>query len=137
MSNDVANRLREALRGQSDVRFAYLFGSVARDEAHPDSDVDVAVFYEKPASPARHGTLHEELERALGRTIDLVNLATAPPLLLREIVRDGLVVLCRDEDALAELELSMLARYLDTQHLRAVQREALAERIEEWRGAET
>jgi predicted nucleotidyltransferase len=29
------------------VRFAYLYGSVARGDAHPGSDVDVAVMFER------------------------------------------------------------------------------------------
>ena len=40
----VVERLREELERWPEVLDAYLFGSVARGEAQPHSDVDVAVY---------------------------------------------------------------------------------------------
>jgi len=48
-----------------------LFGSYARDEAGPDSDVDLLVDLAKPMG-FRFFSLAEELEDALGRGVDLV-----------------------------------------------------------------
>ncbi len=48
-----------------------LFGSYARDEAGPDSDVDLLVDLSKPLG-LRFYSLAEDLEDALGRGVDLV-----------------------------------------------------------------
>jgi predicted nucleotidyltransferase len=41
---ELLDRLRASLSGCPAVLEAYLFGSVAREEAQPHSDVDIAVF---------------------------------------------------------------------------------------------
>lgn len=61
---------------QYDVSEAYLFGSFARGEQTPDSDVDLRLVC---GNTMTFGTLYElshELERELGRKIDIV---TNPP----------------------------------------------------------
>ncbi len=53
------------------VRLA-LFGSTARDTASPDSDVDVLVAFDGPATSARYFGVQFYLEDLLGRSVDLV-----------------------------------------------------------------
>ncbi len=53
------------------VKSLSLFGSVARDEAGPDSDVDVLVELEGPARFREYMGLKELLESLLGTRIDL------------------------------------------------------------------
>lgn len=53
------------------VREAYLFGSVARDDARPDSDVDVLVELSRPMGLAFFD-IQLALERWLGRPVDVV-----------------------------------------------------------------
>lgn len=49
-----------------------LFGSVTRDTASPDSDVDVLVAFDGPASSARYFGVQFHLEDLLGCPVDLV-----------------------------------------------------------------
>lgn len=49
-----------------------LFGSTARDEARPDSDVDVVVSFDGPATSQRYFGVQFYLEDALGCPVDLV-----------------------------------------------------------------
>ena len=53
------------------VRLA-LSGSMARDEAHPGSDVDIVVSFNGPATSQRYFDVQFYLEDALGRPVDLV-----------------------------------------------------------------
>ena len=50
-----------------------LFGSVARDEARIDSDVDFLVRFRKHASLLDQAAMIRELEVALGRKVDVVS----------------------------------------------------------------
>ena len=65
----------EELRGAFGITSLSLFGSVARDEARPGSDVDVLVEFDRGAGPV--GLFHlfdvrERLQHLLGCEVDLV-----------------------------------------------------------------
>ena len=49
-----------------------LFGSTARDQARPDSDVDIVVGFDGPATSARYFGVQFYLEDELGCAVDLV-----------------------------------------------------------------
>lgn len=55
-----------------DVARLTLFGSVARDEAEADSDLDLLVRFNGPSMPRNYFGLTFYLEDLLGREIDLV-----------------------------------------------------------------
>ncbi len=61
-----------------------LFGSWARGEAREDSDVDVLVEVD-PSIGLRFVELGEDLERALGRRVDLVSRRAIKPSLWKQI----------------------------------------------------
>jgi hypothetical protein len=58
-----------ALHGASNLR---VFGSVARGEERPDSDVDLLIDLSPDRGWADYLALVEELERIIGRRVDLV-----------------------------------------------------------------
>ena len=59
--------------GASEV---FLFGSAARNELRPESDVDMAV---RGLPPGRFFSAVSEATDALGRTVDLIDLDEATP----------------------------------------------------------
>lgn len=67
------------------VRSLALFGSVARDEAGPDSDVDLLVEFEGPATFAGYMDLKDLLEAVLARPVDLTTGQALKPALKRRI----------------------------------------------------
>jgi len=60
-----------AIRAQG-VKSLLLFGSVARDEAGPESDVDLLVEFDPPVGLFEVVRLQNYLESILGRRVDLV-----------------------------------------------------------------
>lgn len=76
------------------IKFAYIFGSCARGDYGPASDIDVAVFLDRRLSPfAFRLCLIETMLRELGtERFDLIILNNAPPVLKYEVVRQGLVI---------------------------------------------
>lgn len=89
--------LRTRLRTEHDVRFALLFGSVARGTDAPGSDVDVLVALRDP-SLDRIVELGAKLSEAAGRYVDVVRLedAEAEPSFLADVVADGRVLVDRE-----------------------------------------
>jgi uncharacterized protein len=57
---------------QYGVSYAALFGSVARGEDQPGSDVDIIVRFGRPTGMVGYMRLIENLETSLDRTVDLV-----------------------------------------------------------------
>ena len=49
-----------------------VFGSTIRDEARPDSDVDILVSFDRPTDPDCYFGTQFYIEDLLGRTVDLV-----------------------------------------------------------------
>ena len=69
-----------------------LFGSVVRDSARPDSDVDVLVSFDGPATSARYFGVQFYLEDLLGRPVDLVTDKALRPQLRPYVERDAIHV---------------------------------------------
>ncbi len=65
---------RENLRGMG-VRSLGLFGSFARDEAGPESDIDLLVDFDRVVGLFTFLEVQEHLEEVLGRKVDLVTVA--------------------------------------------------------------
>ncbi len=86
--------LRERLADLPDVRLAAAFGSVARGEERPGSDLDLALLLDTDSLPERW-EIEAVLGRAAGREVDFVYMNEAPPLLRFEIARDGVLLLER------------------------------------------
>ena len=57
--------------------------------------------------------LEGELERALGRTVQVVTLETAPPDLVHRVLRDGAIVVDRDRAARVRFEVRARNEYFD------------------------
>ncbi len=94
----VTENLRRILAEFPAIRLAVLFGSTARGSDTARSDIDLGVFLEGD-EPGQLWAIDVAAAGALRRTIDLVDLRRAPPLLRFEIARDGQLLLERDEGA--------------------------------------
>lgn len=94
----------------------WLFGSTARREAGPGSDVDVAVLYrETPPATLGHPSIRlaGELEKHLGQPVDVIVMNDAPPELVHHVMRDGLLVLECDAGARVRFEVRARNEYFD------------------------
>jgi predicted nucleotidyltransferase len=114
------------------VACAYLYGSTARGDAKPSSDVDIAVLYREAPAANLDGLgfdLAGVLERRLGRHVDLVVLNRAPPDLVHRILRDGVLLLDRDPSQRIAFEVKSRNEYFDVlPYLREYRRAAGASR---------
>jgi len=86
------SRLKPELSQRFGVIRLALFGSTARGSARPDSDIDVLVEFDGPATSARYFGVQFLLEDALGRPVDLVTTKAMRPELRPYIEREAINV---------------------------------------------
>jgi predicted nucleotidyltransferase len=110
-STAIESQLREFLSANAErkgIAAAYLYGSVARGTAKPESDVDVGILYsaEPPATLQGLGVdLEGELEGLLRRPVQVVVLNRAPVDLVIRVLRDGKLLVDRDRSKRLRFEV--------------------------------
>lgn len=119
--------LRRCVEARPEILEAYLFGSQARGDDQPHSDMDVAVYVDMarvPDSPYGYAAeLATELGSAVGSNrVDIVLLNQATPLLYHRVLRDGVRLCSRDLRDTTTREAQALSRYCDyVPHLRKIE----------------
>ena len=99
------------LREFPDAWALYDYGSLARGDDWPASDIDLAVLL--PAEQYIHDILgvSSRLSENLGRNVDLVDLRRVSDVLRREILADGVTVFARNPELVLSWEASAMSRY--------------------------
>jgi hypothetical protein len=120
------------------VVLAYLYGSQARDDAGPLSDVDMAAQFVPDLS--RHerfsqlGRLTGDVCQLLGRDeVYLVDLEAIPPLLCHRIYREGRLLYCLNDAVRVAFETRALRECVATRQLRRIRWHYVARRIAQGR----
>ena len=113
----IAEAFRDSLAtARPEIAGAYCFGSIARDEAAPASDVDVAVLLNPDPAPVYESLqlgLEGDLERARGRSVEGVVLNLAPVDLVHCVLRDGIPLLDRDPSLRIRFKVRARNEYFD------------------------
>ena len=116
--DEMCARVGRALAARAEVLDAYLFGSVARGDDQPHSDIDVAVYLDRARCDQRGfgpaADLTADLRRALGTyRVEVAILNEASPLLYHRVLRDGVRIVSRDLAASTTREGQLLSRCCD------------------------
>lgn len=126
MSTGLDERLCEFFETSApDALAVYLYGSEARGTATPSSDIDLAILYaHRPAHTldALPLEIESELERRIGRPVQIVVLNDAPVDLVHRILRDGRLLVDRDRAARIRFEVRARNEFFDLAPLRALYR---------------
>ena len=107
-----------AERETGEAAAVYLFGSVARGDDRPGSDVDLGILYRRDPPRTLDGLplrLEGEIERLLGRATQVVTLNTAPADLRARVLRDGVLILDRDPSLRIRFEVRTRNEWFDLQ----------------------
>jgi predicted nucleotidyltransferase len=84
--------VKPELTGRFGVKRLALFGSTARDVANSESDIDILVAFDEPATSARYFGVQFLLEDLFGRKVDLVTEKALRPELRKYVEQEAIYV---------------------------------------------
>lgn len=128
--------LIEAIEQIGAIKLTYLFGSQAKHQAGPLSDIDIGILIDPALCDSERHSVWKQAFVALVKAlhtdeIDLVDLSCAPPALIRSIVDNGRLVLDRDPVLRVGFVRDSIINYLDTKPLREELSRGLTRRLED------
>ena len=119
-----------AIARQNDLSLVLLFGSCARGTAISESDIDIAFLPNGQMSLEEETALDEAFKKYIGsEKVQTVNMHTASPLLLSEILKDGKVLYRSDPTILDAVKSYAYKIIVETKLLRDMRRARLARSI--------
>ena len=120
LKEDIIRKTTDFFFKRPEVKFAYLFGSVALGKSNKLSDVDLAVFIdadylkENKFTYGYKAELITELIKVLRtNSVDLVILNSVPVLLKHKVLVGGKLLVCRDDSERIRFQVKSLNEYSD------------------------
>ena len=102
---------------QENFLLVFLFGSIARGFSTDESDVDIAIMFERVPDLFELNDLKDQLSRCAGKEVDLITLNTASPIIKMQVLRYGLVIKKGERDY-NEFFVSTVREYSDLKYVR-------------------
>jgi len=136
MKKTQLKKLKDHLYQKEEIIFAYIYGSVARDQANRLSDIDLAVYIDEDKKPEAgpfgyRSDLITELQPLAGNDIDLIILNDASNLLAYNVFKEGKLLFNKDPDLRTRVQARTVDKYLDFLPMLKVQERYLNERIDQ------
>ncbi|MGH9257993.1 MAG: type VII toxin-antitoxin system MntA family adenylyltransferase antitoxin [Vicinamibacterales bacterium] len=97
----IVEHLRRAF---DDVVAVYRFGSTAQGTATSASDADIAILTRERIPPGRRFDVQEALAAAIGSDVDVIDLASASPVIAIQVIAGGSLLYDGDSDARGRFE---------------------------------
>ena len=102
---------------RKDFLLVFLFGSFTKGFTTDESDVDVAIMFEKAPDFYELSDLKDQLSRCVGKEVDIVILNTAFPIIKMQVLKYGMLVK-KHSRAYNDFFVSTLNEYADLKYLR-------------------
>lgn len=105
--------ITEILKAKLSCEAVILFGSYARKEQRPDSDIDIAFKSNREVSKQEIFDMTQKLEETLKKDVDLVDLDAISDSFRYEILMNGEMLYCKDSFQFDLYKIDMFREYLE------------------------
>lgn len=130
------SKLSAFLANRSEIRFAYLFGSVAKGTSGRLSDLDLAVFLDPSYdfSTNNYGyqsIMTAELSKLMAKKIDLIILNNASTMIKYQVIKNGILIYSRSKAEHRSFHEKTIQQYLDFKPFLKIHSEYMRKRLAE------
>lgn len=115
----IKNRLKKLLakiNADNRVLAVFLYGSRVRGEASPKSDIDICLVTDKNALGSKD-SFQIRLEYMQDFDFDMQIFSQLPIYVRVNVIKDGELLFCRNEDQLYELVFKVIREFADFEHI--------------------
>jgi len=124
------NKCIEILKTNSNIIFAYVFGSYARGKINKNSDIDFAIYLNTPQmNPDDYLNIRSKLMDICNKNVDIVILNQAIPLLKYEIYKDGILLFTKNKTLEIDYKIKVLFEYDDIKKFLDLSYQSMINRI--------
>jgi predicted nucleotidyltransferase len=112
----IKKNLKSIFESDINVVFAVLFGSMANNNMHLGSDIDIGIYFKNTPTLYEIGDLNLKIEETVIYKVDLVelnNLDRNNPILAYSVLSEGILILNTDINIFNEFKKSAFLQYLD------------------------
>jgi predicted nucleotidyltransferase len=109
--SEIIDKLKSFLKGKVD--FAYLFGSAARDQLTPKSDIDCAVYIKNFTSEFKKIEFLYEINDFFDRPLDIIFLNDADIIITMQVLANGELIINDAPRATIEFKALKIGQYID------------------------
>jgi predicted nucleotidyltransferase len=110
---EIIKRIKSILNDVPGLQLAILYGSAATGRMRKDSDVDIALLFDRPISAQQKMELRSHVESELRHDVDLADLYALNGTILKQILTKGLVLVQSKPGVLAGLVQRMIYNQAD------------------------
>jgi len=92
----IEEKIEEILNDYPEITIAILFGSTATGQAKKESDIDIAIATENALGVQKMVDIQLALSHILQKEVDLLDIHTLNGIILREIFKNGRIIIKKD-----------------------------------------
>lgn len=110
------NELLNIARLDEEILAVFLFGSIARRENSVDSDIDICLVLKPRKYSAKHLS-YKKLKYLKEFNMDIQIFQQLPIYIKKRIIKEGKILLCKNEDEMYELVFKVIEEFGDFEHI--------------------
>ena len=120
MNPKLARSLKIFFAQRKEILLAFLFGSFAKRQARPSSDVDIGVLFSTVPQMNMLNDLTDDLSSLLRKEVDLAILNDASPILKMQVLKSGILLYAKDKKYYHQFFVDTVNQYDDLKQIRRV-----------------
>lgn len=114
-------KIKDYLSGKPAILVAFLYGSQVTGRGDSDSDIDIALLYDRNFLPDVEQRLQlvDDLVSVTKRDVDLLILNDASPIICMQVLRKGNIIFEKDHQAYLDFFVKTVSKYDDLKRVRS------------------
>ena len=118
--HSIEKKIVKYFSGKPDILLVFLFGSVVKNNVHSESDIDIAILFERDISIDQILKIEDDLTSLLQNMSYIVNLNRSSPIIKMQVLRTGKKIFERKPRVYSKFFVRTLNEYDDLKRVRSV-----------------